>query len=125
MKPSFNLWRNILGEYVSERRRIEFEAHLARLFTAWGHSWERNDQSSREKDFTEQERSRHAIIRAEIQAGWSEDERKKRSDGVELDQKLRELESAMLGLDKEASRPRVKPVEAVCEVRQLVIGYAD
>lgn len=125
MKPSFNLWRNILGEYVSERKRIEFEAHLARLFTAWGHEWEQDKQSSREKDFTEQERSRHAIIRADIQASWSDDERKKRSDGAELEQKLRELELALSSLDREPVRHSTRIVPTDCELRQLEIGYID
>ena len=125
MKPSFNLWKNILSEYVSPKREIEFTAQLARLFTSFGHQWEPEQQSSREKEVTEQERARHAIIRAEIQSGWSDEERQKRSDGDELASRLKSLELAILRDEKDRERVRCKSVKKQPEVCQLVIGYND
>lgn len=125
MKPSFNLWRNILGDYVNPARSVEFGAQLARLFTAFGHQWEPEPEPQRQVDFTEQERARHAIIRAEIQAGWSDEERQKRSDGEDLKARLKSLELAILRNEKERERVRVKRPSEKPEACQLTIGYQD
>lgn len=126
MAPSFNLWRSILGEYVAPARAVEFNAHLARLFTAFGHQWEPEKKPEREVDFTEQERARHAIIRAEIQASWSEEERRKRSDGEDMRARLKSLELAILRGEKESCRVRSSRSEhKPRETYQLEIGYQD
>ena len=125
IRPSFSLWRNILGDYVNPSRSIEFNAQLARLFTAFGHQWEPDPEPQRQVDFTEQERARHAIIRAEIQAGWSDEERRKRCDGDGLREKLEFLSRAIASADRESGRVRISKSRAEKEVCQLTIGYQD
>lgn len=125
LRPSFNLWRNILGDYVNPARSVEFNAQLARLFTAFGHQWEPDPEPQRQVDFTEQERARHAIIRAEIQAGWTDEERQKRSDGDDLNARLRSLELAIQRGDRERDRCRGRRDGVKTEVCQLEIGYQD
>lgn len=125
IRPSFQLWRNILGDYVSPAKSVEFNAQLARLFTAFGHQWEPDPEPQRQVDFTEQERARHAIIRAEIQAGWSDEERKKRCDGEDLKARLKALELAILRNERENERRRGKRASGRPEVCQPEIGYQD
>jgi hypothetical protein len=94
--PSFNLWRGVLLEYVPPQRSVEFSAQLARLFTQFGHEWEVETASPREKVDTEEDMARQAAIRVEISSAWSDVERSRRAMGVFSGERLAELESRIL-----------------------------
>lgn len=104
--PSFNLWRGVLLDYVPPHKAVEFSAQLARLFSQFGHEWEPDPASSREKVDTEEDKQRHALIRAEIRSGWSDEERKRRSDGVVLEKRIQELANTLSYLDRKEERGR-------------------
>lgn len=96
MKPSFSLWRGVLSSYVPGHREVEFSAQLARLFTQFGHEWEAETASPREKVDTAEDMARQAAIRVEISSAWSDVERSRRAMGVLNGERLAELESRIV-----------------------------
>lgn len=83
MKPNFKLWESVLCEYVSPNKSVEFRAQLARLFTAF--SAPVIDEAEPERKVqheTPDEVQRRRETIAEIQAGWTDAQRKARREGV-------------------------------------------
>jgi hypothetical protein len=113
--PSFNLWRGVLLEYVPPQRSVEFTAQLARLFTEFGHEWEPDPKPKHERHDTEEDKARHALIRAEIRAGWSDEERAKRSDGVVLEKRIKELANTIERMDRERNRMTTRVRAGGCQ----------
>lgn len=102
-KPSYEVWRGILSDFVPAPRRSAFDAHLARLWAAWGNSLEIEQPKRPERKDSEFEKAQQAKRKLEVQAAWSESERERRRKGVDMEKKLAETACGIAYIERKAA----------------------
>lgn len=102
-KPSYQVWKGILGDFVPPSRKAAFEAHLARLWAAWGSSLEIEQPKRREREDSDFEKEQQAKRKLEVQAQWTEAERAKRREGVDTEKKIAEAACGIAYIERKAA----------------------